>query len=107
MVPQHTMRHRITLIPGDGIGPEVTRSVLQIIDAAGVQVDWEREDAGETAVEQCGEPLPARLLDSIRRTTLVTRASALGAGPGRTAVQSRTQASAVERVIGSPWVAVG
>jgi len=67
------MRHRVTLIPGDGIGPEVTRSVLQIIDAAGVQVDWEREDAGQTAVEQCGEPLPARLLDSIRRTKVALK----------------------------------
>ena len=67
------MRHRITLIPGDGIGPEVTRSVLQIIDAAGVQVDWERQDAGQTAVEQCGDPLPATLLDSIRRTKVALK----------------------------------
>ena len=67
------MRHTITLIPGDGIGPEVTRSVLQIIDAAGVQVDWEREDAGQTAVEQGGDPLPGRLLDSIRRTKVALK----------------------------------
>jgi isocitrate dehydrogenase (NAD+) len=73
MVRQHIMRHRITLIPGDGIGPEVTRSVLQIIDAAGVEVDWEREDAGQTAVEQCGESLPTRLLDSIRRTKVALK----------------------------------
>src|SRR5512143_1889706 len=67
------MRHRITLIPGDGIGPEVTRSVLQIIDAAGVQVDWEREDAGQTAVEQSGTPLPASLLEAIRRTKVALK----------------------------------
>jgi isocitrate dehydrogenase (NAD+) len=67
------MRHRVTLIPGDGIGPEVTRSVLQVIDAAGVQVDWETEHAGQTAVEQGGEPLPARLLESIRRTKVALK----------------------------------
>jgi isocitrate dehydrogenase (NAD+) len=67
------MRHTITLIPGDGIGPEVTRAVVRIVAAAGVEIDWEHEDAGQTAVEQCGDPLPPRLLASIRRTKVALK----------------------------------
>ncbi len=67
------MAHTITLIPGDGIGPEVTRAVLRIIDAAGVRVDWETEDAGQAAVDRCGEPLPASLIASIRRNKVALK----------------------------------
>ncbi len=59
--------HTITLIPGDGIGPEVTTSVVEILDAAGVAIRWERFDAGVTAVEKHGTPLPDDLVTSIRR----------------------------------------
>jgi len=58
--------HRITLIPGDGIGPEVTDAVVRILDASGVDIDWERHDAGLLAFQRTGETLPASLLDSIR-----------------------------------------
>ena len=67
------MRHIITLIPGDGIGPEVTGAVVAILDAAGLQVDWERHVAGVLAVEQHGEPLPPSLVDSIRRTKVALK----------------------------------
>lgn len=67
------MAHTITLIPGDGIGPEVTRAVVRIIDAAGVHVDWETVDAGQAAVERGGEPLPARLIDSARRNKVALK----------------------------------
>lgn len=67
------MAHTITLIPGDGIGPEVTRAVVRIIDAAGVRVDWETVDAGQAAVEHGGEPLPARLIDSVRRNKVALK----------------------------------
>ena len=67
------MTHRITLIPGDGIGPEVTRAVLQILEATGVHIEWEREEAGQTAVELYGTPLPDRLLESIRRTKVALK----------------------------------
>ena len=60
------MTHTITLIPGDGIGPEVTEAVVRMLAAAGVSIDWERHDAGVLAVERGGVPLPAELLDSIR-----------------------------------------
>ena len=61
------MSHVITLIPGDGIGPEVTEAVLRIFAAAGLDIEWDRHDAGVLAFEKTGETLPAALLDSIRR----------------------------------------
>jgi isocitrate dehydrogenase (NAD+) len=60
------MTHDITLIPGDGIGPEVTGAVVRILDAARVPINWDRHDAGQLAVEQTGATLPEPLLDSIR-----------------------------------------
>jgi isocitrate dehydrogenase (NAD+) len=62
------MAHTITLIPGDGIGPEVTQAVVRILAAAGVEIEWERHDAGVLAFKRCGQSLPIALLDSIRRT---------------------------------------
>src|SRR5437868_13733041 len=59
------MAHRITLIPGDGIGPEVTAAVVRILRASGVVIDWETHDAGLAAVEKTGQTLPQTLLDSI------------------------------------------
>ena len=61
------MSHTITLIPGDGIGPEVTEAVLRIIAASGVSITWERQLAGVAAFERTGQALPAELLESIRR----------------------------------------
>jgi len=63
----------ITLIPGDGIGPEVTAAVVRIIDAADVAIDWERHDAGVLAVERTGTPLPLELVDSIRRNKVALK----------------------------------
>jgi len=57
----------VTLIPGDGIGPEVTAATLRVLEAAGADLEWERHAAGAEAVERCGEPLPAAVLESIRR----------------------------------------
>jgi len=67
------MTHRITLIPGDGIGPEVTDAVVRILERAGLQVEWERQVAGVLALEQHGDPLPDELLDSIRRTKVALK----------------------------------
>jgi isocitrate dehydrogenase (NAD+) len=60
------MTHTVTLIPGDGIGPEVTEAVLRILAAAGVSIEWDRHLAGVLAVERTGHPLPPELLASIR-----------------------------------------
>jgi isocitrate dehydrogenase (NAD+) len=67
------MPHVITLIPGDGIGPEVTAAVVHVLDVAGVQIDWERHDAGITAVEKTGQTLPPELLASIARNRVALK----------------------------------
>ena len=59
--------HKVTLIPGDGIGPEVTRAVVRILEATGVRFEWESFAAGAEAFEAHGEYLPAALLESIER----------------------------------------
>ncbi len=59
--------HRITLIPGDGIGPEVATAVVRIIEAAGVAVDWEEHIAGQQALDKFGKTLPDELIESIQR----------------------------------------
>ena len=59
------MTRTITLIEGDGIGPEVTAAVVRVLDCAGFTVNWERHLAGVLALEKHGDPLPAELLDSI------------------------------------------
>src|SRR5207342_1811348 len=55
-------RHRITLIPGDGIGPEVTSAVVRILETAGLDVEWEPHLAGAAALEKLGSTLPVELL---------------------------------------------
>jgi isocitrate dehydrogenase (NAD+) len=67
------MRHTITLIPGDGIGPEVTKPVTEIIKAAGVQITWEAFEAGATALKKYGKTLPDELMDSIRRNKVALK----------------------------------
>ena len=58
----------VTLLPGDGIGPEITASVTAILDAAGANLAWERHDAGEESIKVSGMPLPPATLASIQRT---------------------------------------
>ena len=67
------MKHTITLIPGDGIGPEVTSAVVRIIEAAGVDVAWETHYAGAQALEKFGTTLPDDLLESIKRNTVALK----------------------------------
>ncbi|MBM3749975.1 MAG: isocitrate dehydrogenase (NAD(+)) [Acidimicrobiia bacterium] len=67
------MSHALTLIPGDGIGPEVTTAVVRILDAVGVAIDWDRQDAGVIAFRKSGQTLPGELLDSIRRTRVALK----------------------------------
>ncbi len=67
------MSHTITLIPGDGIGPEVTEAVLRIFKVASVDVEWERHDAGITAFKRSSQSLPDALLDSIRRNKVALK----------------------------------
>jgi isocitrate dehydrogenase (NAD+) len=62
-----------TLIPGDGIGPEIVDAVLVAFDALKAPFEWERQAAGLAAVKSAGDPLPAAALDSIRRTRLALK----------------------------------
>ena len=57
------MTRTITLIPGDGIGPEVTAATLRVLEAAGAKLDWERHSAGSEALARHGDPLPQEVLD--------------------------------------------
>lgn len=67
------MSQTITVLPGDGIGPEVTKATLRVLDAAGADLDYEFHTAGADAVAAEGEPLPERVLESIRRTRVALK----------------------------------
>src|SRR5512136_1448147 len=62
------MAHRVTLIPGDGIGPEVTRAAVRIVDASGAKIQWETFAAGSEAYEKYQEYIPKELIESIEST---------------------------------------
>src|SRR5881227_1311637 len=65
--------HRITLIPGDGIGPEVASAVVRIIEASGAQIEWEPHVAGQQALDKFGTTLPDELLESIKRNKVALK----------------------------------
>lgn len=67
------MKHTITLIPGDGIGPEIAAATTRILEAAGAEIEWESFPAGQEAIDKCGDPLPKELLDSIIRNNLALK----------------------------------
>ena len=65
--------HTITLIPGDGIGPEVTEAVLRVLAVAGLTIEWDRQEAGVVAFERHRTALPAELIDSVTRTKVALK----------------------------------
>jgi len=67
------MKHTITLIPGDGIGPEVSLATKRCIDAAGVDIKWDEFCAGEEAIKRYGVPLPDDIIDSIRKNKVAIK----------------------------------
>jgi len=69
----HPMTHTITLIPGDGIGPEVTEAVVRILKASGVSIEWDPHVAGVLAFERTGHALPVELIDSVRRNKVALK----------------------------------
>ena len=70
----------VTLIPGDGIGPSITEATIRLLEAAGADIEWDRQLAGTAAVHAVNDPLPAATLESIRRTKVALK------GPLETAV---------------------
>lgn len=86
------MKHVVTLIPGDGIGPEVTQPAQEIIKAAGVEIEWENFIAGAEALERRGETVSDELLDSIRRNKVALKGpltTPIGEGFGSANVELR------------------
>ncbi|MDY6311314.1 MAG: isocitrate/isopropylmalate dehydrogenase family protein [Cyanobacteriota bacterium] len=68
------MMHNITLINGDGIGPEISDSVVKIIKASGLDINWDIQSAGADVIEKEGTPLPQRVLDSIKKNRVALKA---------------------------------
>jgi len=67
------MAHKITLIPGDGIGAEITGAVVRILEASGVEIEWESFIAGAEALSRYGDPLPEPVLESIKRNRVALK----------------------------------
>jgi isocitrate dehydrogenase (NAD+) len=67
------MAYTITLIPGDGIGPEVTNATVRVLEATGIKFNWEPAIAGQEAYDKCGTPLPNELLDSINKNKIALK----------------------------------
>src|SRR2546430_4539072 len=67
------MTHKITLIPGDGIGPEVTQAAVRILEATGLKFSWETYEAGAEAFEKYKEYIPKDLIDSIERNRVALK----------------------------------
>ena len=77
------MAHQVTLIPGDGIGPEVADATVRAVQAAGADVEWERVDAGLNALEEFGVLLPSEVFASLEATRVGLKgptATPIGAG---------------------------
>lgn len=64
---------KITLIPGDGIGPEITESVTKIIEKSGLKIDWDIQNAGATVIKKEGKPLPKRVIESIKKNKIALK----------------------------------
>jgi len=67
------MAYKITLIPGDGTGPEIAESTRRVLDATGVKIDWEIAEAGSDVMEKYGTPLPESVLASIRKNKVAIK----------------------------------
>ncbi|HUR15904.1 MAG TPA: isocitrate/isopropylmalate dehydrogenase family protein, partial [Candidatus Limnocylindrales bacterium] len=67
------MSYTVTLIPGDGIGPELADATVTVLAATGIEFEWIRVDAGESQIAKYGTPLPEAVLDSIRRTKVALK----------------------------------
>jgi isocitrate dehydrogenase (NAD+) len=67
------MAHKVTMIPGDGVGPELSEATMRVLDATGVGFEWEIVQAGENVMDEYGTPLPDHVLESIRRNKVAIK----------------------------------
>ena len=68
------MAHEVTLITGDGVGPELAAAARRCVDATGVKINWDVQEAGVEVMERCGTPLPEATMESVRRTRCALKA---------------------------------
>ena len=66
-------KHGVTLIPGDGIGPEITAAMTRVVEATGVDIEWEVVEAGAGGMDKYGTPLPDHVIKSIRETKIALK----------------------------------
>jgi isocitrate dehydrogenase (NAD+) len=66
-------RHAVTLVPGDGVGPEICDATVRVLEATGVEFDWDVQQAGENVMAEYGTPLPEHVLESIRKTRVALK----------------------------------
>ena len=67
------MAHDVVLIPGDGIGPEITQAMRRVVEAAGVQINWNVQEAGAGVMDEFGTPLPQHVLDAVAETKVAIK----------------------------------
>lgn len=65
--------YKITLIPGDGIGPEVTEAMVKVVEASGINIEWERVEAGEKVIEEYNTPIPNYVIDTIKKNKIAIK----------------------------------
>ena len=82
------MGHRVTLIPGDGVGPELAEATTRVLEAGDVGLEWERVEAGAAVIDRYGTPLPESVLESVRRNKVAIKGpitTPVGSGLGESA----------------------
>lgn len=67
------MTHKITLIPGDGVGPEVSEAMRRVVEATGISIEWDTQNAGEDVYKDEGNPLPERVIESIKKNKVAIK----------------------------------
>src|SRR5438270_375974 len=73
MKGERTVAHKVTLIPGDGTGPEIMETVRRVVDATGAKIEWEEVEAGADVVGKYGTPLPDNVLASVRKNKVAIK----------------------------------
>src|SRR6202165_451191 len=66
-------RHAVTLIPGDGVGPEICEAAVKVLEATGVKFDWDVHQAGAASIKEFGTPLPEHVLASVRKNKVALK----------------------------------
>src|SRR5438309_4888638 len=69
----HAMAYRVTFIPGDGVGPELSEATRRVLEGTGVAFDWDIQEAGADVMDKYGTPLPDHVLESVRRNKVAIK----------------------------------